>query len=257
MATHRDLILDQFSRQALPFSAAAMINDKDALKMIVDAAQPGPKDTVLDVACGPGLVVCAFAPYAGRVTGIDMTPAMLDRARRLAAEQGVRNIDWHQGDAYLLPYAAESFTIVVTRYSFHHLIDPAAALREMARVCAAKGRIVVVDAYAPEDSDQAAEFNRVERLRDPSHVRSLSLSALRDMFGRVGLPEPRATLYELRVEVRDLLARAFPNPGDEIEIVKTFRASAADGRLGIPIHLHGDNVHVTYRAAILTACASV
>jgi ubiquinone/menaquinone biosynthesis C-methylase UbiE len=88
MATHRDLIPDQFSRQALPFSASAMINDKDALKMIVDAARPGPKDTVLDVACGPGLVVCAFAPYAGRVIGIDMTPAMFDRARRFAAEQG-------------------------------------------------------------------------------------------------------------------------------------------------------------------------
>jgi SAM-dependent methyltransferase len=253
MATHREIILDQFSRQALPFSAAAMINDKGALKMIVEAAQPGPKDTVLDVACGPGLVVCAFAPHARRVTGIDMTPAMLDRARRLAAEQGVLNVDWHQGDMRLLPYAAESFTIVVTRYSFHHLIDPAAALREMARVCAAKGRIVVVDAYAPEDSHQAAEFNRVERLRDPSHVRSLSLSAFLDLFVRVGLPEPNATLYELRVEVRDLLARAFPNPGDEIEIVKIFRASAADGHLGIPVHLDGDNVHVTYRAAILTA----
>ena len=93
MATHREIILDQFSRQALPFSAAAMINDKDALKNILDAAQPGPKDTVLDVACGPGLVVCAFAPYAERVTGIDMTPAMLDRARRFAAEQGLRNAD--------------------------------------------------------------------------------------------------------------------------------------------------------------------
>jgi ubiquinone/menaquinone biosynthesis C-methylase UbiE len=141
-----------------------MINDKSALKMIVDAAQPRPKDAVLDVACGPGLVVCAFAPYAGRVTGMDITPAMLDRARQLAAEQRVRNVDWHQGDVYLLPYAAESFTIVVTRYSFHHLLDPAAALREMARVCAPKGRIVVVDAYAPEDPEQAAEFNRIERL---------------------------------------------------------------------------------------------
>src|SRR5262249_38469241 len=190
MATHRDLILDQFSRQALLFSAAAMIHDKGALKIIVDTARPGSKDTVLDVACGPGLVVCAFAPYAGRVTGIDRTPAMLDRARRLAAEQGVRNVDWHQGDAYLLPYAAESFTIVVTRYSFHHLIDPAAALREMARVCDANGRICVVHAYAPDDFHQGAEFNPVERLRDPSHVRSLSLSALRDMFGRVGLSEP-------------------------------------------------------------------
>jgi SAM-dependent methyltransferase len=188
---------------------------------------------------------------------MDITPAMLDRARQLAAEQRVRNVDWHQGDVYLLPYAAESFTIVVTRYSFHHLLDPAAALREMARVCAAKGRIVVVDAYAPEDPEQAAEFNRIERLRDPSHVSSLSLPALKDLFARVGLPEPRVTLYQLRVEVRDLLARAFPNPGDEIEIVKAFRASAADGRVGIPVHIDGDNILVTYRAAILTACQTV
>jgi ubiquinone/menaquinone biosynthesis C-methylase UbiE len=257
VARHRDMIIDQFSRQALPFSAAAMINDKGALKMIVDAAQPGPKDTVLDVACGPGLVVCAFAPCVARVTGIDLTPAMLDRARQLAAEQGVRNVDWHQGDVYLLPYAAESFTIVVTRYSFHHLLDPVAAMREMARVCAAQGRIVAVDAYAPEDPDQAAKFNRIERLRDPSHVSSLSLPALKDLFARVGLPEPKVTLYELQVEVRDLLARAFPNPGDEIELVKALRASAVDGRLGVPVHLDGDNVQVTYRAAILTARQTV
>src|SRR5215510_252369 len=111
-----------------------MINDKGALKMIVDAAQPGPKDIVLDVACGPGLVVCALAPFAKRISGIDMTPAMLDRARQLATKQGVRKVDWHQGDIYSLPYAADTFTIVVTRYSFHHLLDPAAALREMARV---------------------------------------------------------------------------------------------------------------------------
>jgi SAM-dependent methyltransferase len=186
-----------------------------------------------------------------------MTPAMLDRARQLAREQGLRKIDWHQGDVHLLPYADGSFTIVVTRYSFHHLLDPAAALREMTRVCAAKGRIVVVDAYAPEHPDQAAEFNRIERLRDSSHVSSLSLSALKDLFARLGLPDPRVILYKLRVEVRDLLARAFPNPGDAIEIVSTFRASALDGRLGIPVHLDGDNIHVTYRAAILTARQTV
>jgi 2-polyprenyl-3-methyl-5-hydroxy-6-metoxy-1,4-benzoquinol methylase len=63
--------------------------DKVCVKLAWFAAGPGPKDTVLDVACGPGLVVCAFAPYAGRVTGIDMTPATLDRARRFAAKQGV------------------------------------------------------------------------------------------------------------------------------------------------------------------------
>ena len=78
-ATHQDLILDQFTRQASPFSAARMITDEMALRMIVKAAQATSNDTILDVACGPGLVVCAFAPHVREATGIDLTPAMLER----------------------------------------------------------------------------------------------------------------------------------------------------------------------------------
>ena len=103
-ATHRDLVLDQFTRQASPFSAAAMITDEEALNMVLDATRPRADDTVLDVACGPGLIVCAFAPHTQRVTGIDVTPAMLDRARKLAAEKRLQNVAWDQGDAYSLPY---------------------------------------------------------------------------------------------------------------------------------------------------------
>jgi len=143
--------------------------------------------------------------------------------------------------------------IVVTRYSLHHLLDPLSALREMARVCVADGRIVVVDAYAPSDPAQAYAYNRVERLRDPSHARALSLTELKGLFGRVGLPEPQITLYELPVEVKDLLARAFPNPGDHAKIIDKFKEAASSDRLGIPVRLDGDEVHVTYRAAILVS----
>src|SRR5215471_13357147 len=78
-ANHQDLILDQFTRQATVFSTAPSITDERALEMIVEAARPGPEDAVLDVACGPGLVVCAFAPHVREATGIDVTPAMLER----------------------------------------------------------------------------------------------------------------------------------------------------------------------------------
>jgi ubiquinone/menaquinone biosynthesis C-methylase UbiE len=96
---HSALILDQFTRQAPAFSAAAMITDDKVLAKIVMCAGAQPAGTVLDVACGPGLVVCALAPYVRRATGIDFTPAMLDRARVLAAEKGIRNVAWDQGDA--------------------------------------------------------------------------------------------------------------------------------------------------------------
>src|SRR6266850_7282256 len=97
-ATHSGLIRDQFTRQATPFSTAAPIADAGALKMVVAAAEAGPDDTVLDVACGGGIVVCGFAPHVRHVTRIDMTPAMLDRARRLAAEKGIANVAWREGD---------------------------------------------------------------------------------------------------------------------------------------------------------------
>jgi SAM-dependent methyltransferase len=252
-ATHQDLILDQFTRQATVFSTAPAISDEDALRMIVEAARPGPDDRLLDVACGPGLVVCAFAPHVREASGIDVTPAMLDRARKLAGDKGLANVTWRQGDVYALPYQDASFTIVTTRFSFHHFLDPAAVLREMVRVCAPQGRIVVVDDYASEDPAKAAAFNRLEKLRDPSHSRCLTLTELKGLFGAAGLLEPDATFYELRGDVPSLLARSFPNPGDDLKIIDMFKASAADDRLGVPVRLEADNVYYAYPVVILAA----
>ena len=252
-AAHRDLILDQFTRQATPFSTASTITDNNALQMIVAAAKPGPGDTVLDVACGGGIIVCAFAPEVKHATGIDVTPAMLDRARQLAAEKEIVNVSWDRGDVGSLPYADGAFDIVVTRFSMHHFHDPVGVLREMVRVCAPGGRVVVVDMYASEDPAKAAEWNRLETLRDPSHVRCLTLTELQGLFGAVGLPDLQASYYELRDEVQNLLRRSFPNPGDDVKIIEMFRASAEDDRLGIPVQCDGDRINYAYPVAILAA----
>lgn len=253
---HRELILDQFTRQATPFSTATTITDANALRMIVDAAEAQLHRRVLDVACGGGIVVCAFAPHVRHVTGIDVTPAMLDRARQLAADKAIANVSWDRGDVTSLPYLDGAFDIVVTRFSMHHFLDPLGVLREMVRVCAEGGRVVVVDMYASEDAAKAAEWNRLERLRDPSHVRALALSELRALFGQAGLPEPEARFYELRDEVRNLLRRSFPQPGDATKIIEMFSTSAVDDRLGIPVRRDGERIEYAYRVAILAAPTS-
>src|SRR5260221_10371311 len=94
-ATHQGLILDQFTRQATVFSTAAPITNENALRMIIEAAEAGPDDTVLDLACGGGIVVCGFSPHVRHATGIDITPAMLDHARKLAVEKGLTNVSWN------------------------------------------------------------------------------------------------------------------------------------------------------------------
>ena len=133
---NRQAILDQFTRQAVPFSTAPGIRDEEALRLLVTASGAGPADSVLDVACGPGLVVAAFARVARHVTGIDLTPAMIDRARALVRERGLANVTLTVGDVRPLPYEDGAFSLVVSRFAFHHFPDPGAVLREMVRVCA-------------------------------------------------------------------------------------------------------------------------
>jgi ubiquinone/menaquinone biosynthesis C-methylase UbiE len=252
-SSHRDLILDQFTRQAVPFSTAKPIASDAALQLLVETSGAGPGDTVLDVACGGGLVVCAFAKVVRHATGIDLTPAMLDRARTLAQEQGLTNVTWRQGEALPLPFPDGAFTIVVSRFTFHHFLDPLGVLREMARVCAPGGRVLVADTDASADPVKAAEFNRMEKLRDPSHVRAMPAAELRALFPRAGLPEPRMRSYELRDELENLLRRSFPNPGDDDVIREIFAASLDDNRLGIPIRREGAAIHYAYPVAVLVA----
>ena len=250
---HDRLIQDQFTRQAIPFNTAAIIADERALAMIVAAGRPKPTDEVIDLACGGGLIACAFAPKARHVTGIDLTEAMLDRARVHAAEKGLANTDWRKGDVRALAFPDASFDIVATRFSFHHFQDPAGALREMARLCRPGGRVVLVDMYASEDPAKAAAWNRLEVMRDPSHVRALSLSELRALFPSAGLPAPDVTFYEQHSDVASLLARSFPREGDAEKITALFAAQAEHDTLGIPVRREGDKLHYTYRVAILAA----
>jgi len=251
MSSHRDRIVDQFTRQAVPFSNAPGIKDERALALLVEASGAGSEDAVLDVACGPGLVVAAFARVAARATGIDVTPAMLDRAREVTA--GLTNVTFESGDVYALPFVDGAFSLVVSRFAFHHFQDPGAVLAEMRRVCRPGGRVVVCDLTASHDPKKAAAFHRIEMLRDPSHARALTLAELEDLFPAAGLPAPSATFYKLKFELEGLLHRSFPRPEDVETIRAAYVASVDDDALGLGAHRAGDEIHAAYPVVILRA----
>ena len=173
----RRLVLDQFTRQAVPFARLPAHSTEESIRLVGEAAGIGPQDTILDVACGPGLLACAFAGTPATSPGIDLTPAMIEQARALQRSEGLANLTWHVGDVASLPFPDGSFSVAFTRYSFHHLLDPAGVLAEMVRVTRPGGRVVVVDVYT-SSPEQAEAYNHVERLRDPSHVRALGLDEL-------------------------------------------------------------------------------
>ena len=139
-----------------------------------------------DLACGPGTLAIRFAPRVRWMCGVDLTPAMLSRARKVAAENGVANLDLVLGDAQLLPFAERSLDLVVTSYSFHHISDPPRVLREMHRVLKPGGRVGLLDIIVPEDTRAAEKNNAIEHARDASHVRTFPKTELEAILQAAG-----------------------------------------------------------------------
>jgi len=100
--------------------------------------QPGQR--VLDVGCGTGVVAITAALRGATVTGLDLTPELLARARENATIAGVA-IDWHEGDAEELPFPAESFDAVVSQYGHMFAPRPDVVVAEMLRVLKPGGTI--------------------------------------------------------------------------------------------------------------------
>jgi ubiquinone/menaquinone biosynthesis C-methylase UbiE len=243
---HQRLIREQFTKQAIPFSQM----QNHSPELLLAASGAGPTDTVLDVACGPGLMACAFAKVAWHVTGIDLTPAMIEQAKVMQQSDSLTNLTWHVGDVQRLPFAAASFSLVFNRYSFHHFLDPKVVLAEMVRVCSHGGRVVVVDVFT-SGPEQAEEYNRMEKLRDPSHVRALALEELTALLTQAGLQDLRTQLYRHEVELEQVLQRSFPNHGDADTIRQIFAEDLSVNRLGVGAHSREGSIHYAYPIAVV------
>jgi SAM-dependent methyltransferase len=120
----------------------------DVGRTAVEAADVGEGDTVLDVACGAGNATIPAAATGARVTGLDLTPELLEAGRAAAAEAGVE-IDWVEGDAEALPFEDGSFDVVLSVFGCMFAPDQRRTAAEIARVLRPGGRLAIC-AWTPE-----------------------------------------------------------------------------------------------------------
>ena len=233
----------------MPFSQQQAHSKESFLNLLLEMSGVGPEDNVLDVACGPGIVACALAARAQQVTGIDLTPAMIARAQQLQAEKGLTNLTWRLGNVLPLPFADGTFSLVVTRYTFHHFIDPLAVFTEMLRVCRPGGRVLVSDTVmAPEKR----EFYDVEeKRRDPSHTRTLTPAEFLQMAEDLKLQDIKTRFIKSERNLEAHLAASFPAPGDDDKLRQIFREDIGKDDLGLGAHWQGDQIYFAYPIIIL------
>jgi SAM-dependent methyltransferase len=251
ISDHQQITIDQFTRQALPFSESPGHTNEESLRLLIEMAQISGGDTALDVACGTGMVACAFATIASHVTGIDITPAMLEQALLLAQRCGLTNLSWRQGNIETLPFPDNEFSVVVSRYAFHHFLNPGVVLTEMARVCRPGGRILIADGCPPPEKVDA--YNHFEKLFDPSHHRALSSEEFLSLFRGAGLQTARLAHYEMEMEMERQLAASFPDPGDDDKLRRLLREDIGIDRIGVGAHWRGDQIHYAYPVTVIVA----
>jgi len=139
---------------------ALHIDDAEIEKALVGLL-PDDVGSLLDIGTGTGRILEVLARHAERATGIDQSREMLAVARTNLARAGLARVEIRQADMYALPFASMSVDVVSIHQVLHYAEDPAAVLREAARVLAPGGTALIVD-FAPHDL--------VELRREHAHV---------------------------------------------------------------------------------------
>jgi ubiquinone/menaquinone biosynthesis C-methylase UbiE len=207
MTEHRRLVEQQFARQAPGFGQEGLtLTNRDHLAWMVNTLELGPHDTVLDVAAGTGHLGRAIAPRVRHVDCLDLTPDMMQEGEQAARREGLTNVTFLRGTAEDLPYPDSAFDAVVSRFAVHHFVEPLVQVREMARVCRPEGKVALIDLVAPEDQTEATAYNRLERLRGPSHTRALPAEGIRGLLVGCGLTVVRTASRDVEVEAERWLA---------------------------------------------------
>lgn len=181
------LVQKKFGEAAADYAASAVHAAGPSLARLTELVETKPTWRHLDMATGAGHTALAFAARVAKVTASDITPEMLQQARKLAKERGLRNVVTAQAPADDLPFPDTSYHLVTCRLAAHHFPDPERFVREAARVLIPGGTFALVDNVSPSGEDLSARYNAFEKLRDPSHGRCLTLPEWCELVGDAGL----------------------------------------------------------------------
>lgn len=168
----KDQVLSQFGKNAANYVTSKTHASGEDLNSLVEIVEKNRNGNLLDIATGGGHVVKALAPLFEKVTALDLTPEMLEKAEKFITSNGIENVSFIQGDAEQLPFSDQSFGTVTCRIAPHHFPNINRFIIESNRVLERGGLFLLIDNVAAEKDKYDQFYNYIEKKRDPSHYRA-------------------------------------------------------------------------------------
>lgn len=237
-------VKEEFKRQAETLSVASVFTDSGVLEQIRIAVKPTKAMKVLDLGCGPGIVTAALAPDVKEIVAYDLTPEMIEKARKKCNESGLKNVRFELGSAEQLPFEEESFDCVVARLTIHHFLDPHRVMKEVVRVTRRGGKVVVADVVSSENEEEATLHNALEMLRDPTHLRMFPQSEMLELFQSNGLRITFTATWEMQRDYEEWIR--ITNAPERVEPLYIVMEALAKAGLHAGINLYFDGKAVTF-----------
>ncbi len=202
----------QFGASAEAYAKSTVHAKGESLAVLVEFLQPQPSWHMLDVGTGAGHTAIRFAPRVKTVVATDLTEAMVEKTKELAAQQNVSNLMTKVADAENLPFDDATFDLVTCRLALHHFPQPNRALQEFARVLKTPGALGFTDNVTVDDWDAAKYYNDFEKLRDPSHQNVVSMPRLCQMIEASGFQIRYTKVFAKEFEFHDWTNRQHVQP---------------------------------------------
>lgn len=214
-----EILNQSFDVQAPNFeSDTVQFSKQDYLDYTLSNIAPNKHDTILEVASGTCICGRFFSPFVRAVVCLDATRSMLQAGKKEADKNHLDNMFFMKGCAEELPFLDNSFDIVFSRLAFHHFTNVNTAFSEMVRVLKPNGKLVMIDMEAPHETLRSIE-DKLETLRDPSHVKNLSKDEMQKLFESYGLHIEKCDSKKIEQNLMAWLDLTFTNETAKEKII--------------------------------------
>src|ERR1700730_17460568 len=221
-------VRSRFAPVAANYTRSSFHASSERLQEVLDLARPKPGDLALQCRRGRGKTAFGIPPFVRRVIGVDLTPEMLDQARRITDEKAVNNADWVLGDACRLPFQDDTFDLYTVRAAPHHFHDVDAFLEEAFRVLKRDRDAAFIDCSPPAAAREV--LHDVEVRRDPSHVRSLTVDEWVERLERAGFEVELASARELDWDYDEWMRTMAVEPALAEELAGVIESAQGEAR---------------------------